>query len=158
MELSAEIRSEPMQPSLLEKNRNMRAGTRHARLGSAAQTGHERAVRAVYLILGIASVALGAIGLFLPILPTVPFMLLAAFLFARSNPAWERRILEHPRFGPPIRAWRERGAIGRGGKVAALLALTASAVGGFVLLDGYWRLVLLGITLVTGSWIATRPS
>jgi uncharacterized protein len=136
----------------------MDAGTQGGALGSATESRHEAVVRAVYLTLGLIAVALGVIGIFLPVLPTVPFMLLAAFMFARSNPAWERRILEHPRFGPPIRAWRERGAIGRGGKVAALLALTASAAGGFVLLEGVWRFVPLGVALVTGSWIATRPS
>jgi uncharacterized protein len=115
-------------------------------------------MRTVFLALGILSVTLGTIGLFLPIVPTVPFMLLAAFLFARSNPAWERRILEHPRFGPPIRAWRERGAIARGGKLAALVGLAASAALGFWLLVPPWRYVPLGVALICGAWIATRPS
>lgn len=115
-------------------------------------------MRTVYLILGLVAVALGIVGIFLPILPTVPFMLLAAFLFARSNPAWERRILQHPRFGPPIRDWRERGAIGRRAKAAALAALAASAGLGLWLLDEPWRWLPLAVALVTGSWIATRPS
>jgi uncharacterized protein len=114
-------------------------------------------VRTLYLILGLIAVALGVVGLFLPIVPTVPFMLLAAFLFARSNPAWERRILEHPRFGPPIRAWRERGAIGRGAKVAAILALSASAGLGLWLLPEPWRWAPLGVAVICGAWIATRP-
>ena len=114
-------------------------------------------MRAIHLVLGLVSVAAGIIGIFLPVLPTVPFMLLAAFFFARSNPAWERRILEHPRFGPPIRAWRDRGAIGRRAKVAALLALAGSAAGGLWLIDGVWRFVPLAIAMVSGSWIATRP-
>jgi uncharacterized membrane protein YbaN (DUF454 family) len=114
-------------------------------------------VRTLFLVLGLLSVALGIIGIFLPILPTVPFMLLAAFFFARSNPAWERRILDHPRFGPPIVAWRERGAIGRRAKGAALLALAASATFGLLMVDGPWRWLPLAIALTTGSWIATRP-
>jgi hypothetical protein len=115
-------------------------------------------VRTIYLVLGLVAVAAGIIGIFLPILPTVPFMLLAAFFFARSNPAWERRILDHPNFGPPIRAWRERGAIGRRAKVAAVLALGVSAAGGLWLLPEPWRWVPLGVAVVTGTWIATRPS
>jgi uncharacterized protein len=115
-------------------------------------------VRAVYLILGLAAVALGVVGIFLPILPTVPFMLLAAFFFARSNPVWERRILEHPRFGPPILAWRERGAIGRGAKIAAVIALAGSAGLGLWLLLEPWRYVPLGVAVICGSWISTRPS
>lgn len=114
-------------------------------------------MRVLYLTLGLTSVALGVIGIFLPILPTVPFMLLAAFFFARSNPVWEQRILEHPRFGPPIRAWRERGAIGRTAKVAALVALGVSAAGGLFLLNEPWRYAPLLIAVICGSWIATRP-
>ncbi len=115
------------------------------------------AMRLAFLSLGVIAVALGVIGIFLPILPTVPFMLLAAFCFARSNPEWERRILEHRQFGPPIRAWRERGAIGRPAKVAAVIGLGGSAVMGLVLLDAPWRFVPLAIALVTASWIVTRP-
>lgn len=114
-------------------------------------------MRTLYLVLGLVAVALGVIGVFVPMLPTVPFMLLAAFLFARSNPAWERRILDHPRFGPPVLAWRERRAIGRRAKVASLLALTASAGLGVWLIDGPWRWLPLGVAIVTGAWIATRP-
>jgi len=136
----------------------METPTRLAWLGSDAQTGHGAEVKAVYRTLGIIAVVLGVIGIIVPILPTVPFMLLAAFLFARSNPAWERRILEHRRFGPPIRAWRERRAIGRRAKVASLLALTASAGIGVLAIEGPWRWLPLGIAVVTGAWIATRPN
>lgn len=114
-------------------------------------------MRLAYLSVGILAIGLGVIGIFLPILPTVPFMLLAAFCFARSNPEWERRILDHPRFGPPVRAWRERGAIGRKGKIAAVLGLSGSAAMGLLLLDGPWRFAPLAIAIVCGAWIVTRP-
>ena len=107
---------------------------------------------------GMLAVAAGVVGLFLPIMPTVPFMLLAAFCFARSNPEWERRLLEHPRFGPPIRAWRERGAIGRHGKIGATLGLSGSAVIGLLFLPEPWRYLPLGISIVCGAWILSRPS
>ena len=70
-------------------------------------------MRPLYLAGGIISVSLGIIGAFLPVLPTVPFLLLAVFCFARSNPAWEKRILDHPTYGPQIADWRERRAISR---------------------------------------------
>ena len=113
--------------------------------------------RLLYLCLGFASVALGTAGIFLPLLPTVPFMLLAAFFFARSSPRLEARILDHPRFGPHVRAWRERGAISRAGKRAALAAFAFSAVLGLVLLPFPWLLVPAVAGLIGGSWIATRP-
>ena len=114
-------------------------------------------MRTLYLLSGLLAVALGVVGIFVPVLPTVPFMLLAAFCFARSNPAWERRILEHPRFGPPVRAWRERGAIGRPAKIAAVLALAASAGIGLWLLPEPWRWLPLAVAVICGAWIATRP-
>lgn len=113
--------------------------------------------RLLYLGLGLASVALGALGVVLPLLPTVPFMLLAAFFFARSSPRLEAWIVEHPRFGPHIRAWRERGAISPAGKRAALAAFAFSALIGLVLLPFPWLLVPAAAALAGGSWIATRP-
>jgi len=116
------------------------------------------AVRHLYLFGGIASVVIGAIGIFLPLLPTVPFMLLAAFFFARSNPAWEAKLLADPRFGPHIRAWREHGAISKRGKIMGIGSLCISAAGGLFLLHDHWRYIPLGVAIICGSWIATRPS
>jgi uncharacterized membrane protein YbaN (DUF454 family) len=115
-------------------------------------------VRYAYLVVGIAAVLLGAVGAFLPLLPTVPFLILAAFCFARSNPVWERRLLEHPRFGPHISAWRKRGAISLRAKLLALGMLGASAASGLVLLAAPWCYVPVGVAVVTGSWLWTRPS
>lgn len=113
--------------------------------------------RSLYLAAGLVCVALGAVGVVLPVLPTVPFLLLAAFCFARSNPAWEARLLAHPRYGPPLREWRERRAISRRGKRGALAAMAASvAVTGFT--AGWpWVLIPLGVMATTGTWIWTRP-
>lgn len=113
--------------------------------------------RLLYLGLGFTSVCLGALGVVLPLLPTVPFMLLAAFFFARSSPRLEAWIVEHPRFGPHVRAWRERGAIGRAGKRAALVAFAVSAIVGVVLLPFPWQLAPIAAALAGGGWIATRP-
>lgn len=106
---------------------------------------------------GLVAAALGIIGMVLPVMPTVPFMLLAAFCFARSNPAWEQRLLADPRFGPAIRAWRERRAIGRRAKAAALLGLAGSAVMGMLLVAPPWGFVPLGVALLVGPWLLTRP-
>ena len=89
--------------------------------------------------------------------PPSPFYILAAFFFGKSNPAWERRLLEHRTVGPHIRAWRERGAIGRRGKIAALAMLGASAAIGLFALPMPWALVPAVVAIVCGGWIATRP-
>ena len=76
----------------------------------------------LYLCAGLLAVALGTVGIVLPLLPTVPFMILAAYCFARSSPALEARLLNHPKFGPHLFAWREKGAISRRGKWSATIA------------------------------------
>lgn len=118
----------------------------------------DRRVRLVCQFSGLAALHLAVIGIVLPVLPTVPFLLLAAFLFARSNPEWERRIVEHPHFGPPVRAWRERGAIGTKSKRAAVLALAASGLAGLVVLEMPLSLLPLAAALIAGTWIVSRPS
>jgi uncharacterized membrane protein YbaN (DUF454 family) len=113
--------------------------------------------RQLYLAGGIACVGLGVIGVLLPIMPTVPFLLLAAFCFARSHPVWEQRLLDHPRYGPSLRDWRERQAISRRAKISAVVAMTAGV--GFTWLTVGWPWVLISIAVLTicGTWIWTRP-
>lgn len=112
--------------------------------------------RHLYLAGGLISVALGAVGAFIPVLPTVPFLLLAAFCFARSNPEWEARLLAHPRWGPSIRDWRERRAISRKAKLAALATLALSAAVAALTLSGVWLAMALVPITIAGTWIATR--
>lgn len=110
----------------------------------------------LYLAGGLASVALGTVGTFVPLLPTVPFLLLAVFCFARSNPAWEARLLSHPRWGPALHDWRERRAISRKGKQAALVTLATSAAVAWFSLSGLWVAAALVPVAAAGIWIATR--
>jgi uncharacterized membrane protein YbaN (DUF454 family) len=83
-------------------------------------------MRAVFFTLGWVSVGLGLVGMALPLLPTVPFLLLAAVCFARSSPAAHDWLTTHPRLGPPIADWRSHGAIRRPVKRMALGAMLAS--------------------------------
>jgi uncharacterized membrane protein YbaN (DUF454 family) len=113
--------------------------------------------RLFYLLLGLASLALGTAGAFLPLLPTVPFVLLAAFCFARSSPALERRLLENRQFGPHIRAWREHRAVSRSGKRAAWIAFGVSAAIALIFAPLPWSLIPLVAAVVGSTWIARLP-
>ena len=82
--------------------------------------------RTLYLVLGWFFVALGIVGAFLPLLPTTPFLLLAIWFFARSSPKMEAWLFNHPRFGPPLRDWRDERAIPRRAKIMAVSLIAAS--------------------------------
>ena len=107
---------------------------------------------------GLLSLATGAVGVFLPLLPTVPFVILAAFCFARGNPVWEARLLAHPRFGPHIAAWRTKGAISRKGKVAASIAFAVSTLLSLIFAPWPWLLATPIAALFCLPWLWTRPA
>ena len=112
----------------------------------------------LWRLLAVVSLLLGLVGAFLPVLPTVPFVLLAAWAASRGWPELEAWLLRHPRFGPPIRDWRERGAVSRRAK---RLAVTAMAASGLLLAvipvhPGVRAAVWL-VLLVTAAWLWRRP-
>lgn len=113
-------------------------------------------MRMLYRVLGYIAVALGAIGAFLPIMPTVPFLLLAVYFFARSSPELEQKILDHPHWGPQVLDWRERRAISRRAKTMAIGAMATGAVVTYFTLGPPWYWVSVAILVIAGSWIATR--
>ncbi len=114
-------------------------------------------MRSFYLFSGLFFVGLGIFGLALPILPTVPFLILAAWCFGKSNPAFERKLLQHPRYGKPIRDWREKGAISKVGKIAATFAFATSCLLAFVLAPMPWPLLPLTISVAALAFIWSRP-
>ncbi len=80
--------------------------------------------RGIWHAFGWLAVLLALIGVALPVIPTVPFLLVAAWAFARSSPELRQRILNHPKYGPPVRAWQERGVVGTKAKLWSLGAMT----------------------------------
>ncbi len=83
-------------------------------------------MRALWFTAGLISVALGAIGAFLPLLPTVPFILLAAVCFSRSSTKAHDWLLQHRLFGPSLRDWEKNGAIRPSVKRKAVFAIAIS--------------------------------
>lgn len=83
-------------------------------------------MRYIWLIFGWAALALGVLGAFLPLLPTVPFLLLAAFCFSKGSEELHDWLVNHRKFGPPIQAWRLHGAIAIRMKLMAMAFILAS--------------------------------
>ena len=84
-----------------------------------------RAARIAWLIVGLLALALGALGIALPLLPTTPFVLLAAFAFAQSSEKLHQWLLDHNVFGPLIENWRRHGAISRRAKAVSVISMAA---------------------------------
>lgn len=117
-------------------------------------------MRLIYIAIGCIAVALGVIGIFLPLLPTTPFLLAAAWAFAKSSPRLEAWLTYHPRLGPPLRDWRERGAIPARAKLIAIAAMAASLA--YVLLvpsiPAYGKIGAALVLACCATFILTRPS
>lgn len=115
-----------------------------------------RGLRLVLVSAGLVCVGLGAIGVVTPVLPTTPFLLVAAACFARASPRFYQRLLANPTFGPLIRDWREQRAIPRRAKRTAI-ALIVVTIGSSALffVEPWWGDVLLvatGAVLCTWLW------
>lgn len=110
-----------------------------ANIGNKSLKNYFYGVKTCYLILGWCAMGLALAGIFLPLLPTTPFLLAAAWAFYRSSPALYRRLMEHPRLGPYIRNFREHRAIPLHVKVwsVGLIWLTILYCV-FRVVDGWW--------------------
>lgn len=118
-----------------------------------------RAARFGYLVLGLLCVGLGIIGAFLPVMPTTVFMLIAVWAFSKSSARLERWLLEHPRFGPRIREWREHHTIPLPIKLTAWGSMAASLT--VMIVAGAAPIALIGagsVMLIGAVYIASRPS
>ena len=115
-------------------------------------------MRLLWTIAGWGAFGLGLLGVFLPLLPTVPFMILAAFCFARGSERFHDWLVNHPRFGPAIQDWRAHGAISRRGKVFAVGGI-AMAFGMSLLLGVKTSVLIIQAVVLcaVAVFILTRP-
>ncbi len=112
----------------------------------------------LWRLCALIGVALGVIGLALPVMPTVPFLIFAAWAASKSSPELERRLVEHPYYGPQIRAWREHGAVPRRAKWYATIGMTGSAVLiQFMPIPQWTQLGVPLVMLCVAVWLWLRP-
>ncbi|MEO8530907.1 MAG: YbaN family protein [Deltaproteobacteria bacterium] len=115
--------------------------------------------RIIWFIFGSLALVLGAIGVVLPVLPTTPFVILAAFCFGKGSPRVERWLMETRLFGPMIKDWRAHGAIKLKYKIMG--AVLMGAVFLMSLATGVKTRVLIVqavCMLGASAYVWTRPS
>ena len=108
---------------------------------------------------GLASLALGAVGIFVPLLPTTPLVLVAAFCFANSSERLHQWLLDHNVFGPLIDNWRRYGAISRNAKIMSIVSMIAILVISWLLDVEAWIIAVQAVVLgCSATFILTRPT
>jgi uncharacterized membrane protein YbaN (DUF454 family) len=117
-------------------------------------------VRGALIVCGTIAVALGVIGVFLPVLPTTPFLLVAAACYARASPSLYRRIAHSKTFGPSIREWRRHRSIPWRTKLFAIVLMSVSILttATFFVRPWWGKAALLAVGLATALWLYRIPS
>jgi uncharacterized membrane protein YbaN (DUF454 family) len=114
---------------------------------------------ALWLALGWLSLGLGILGLLLPLLPTTPFVLLAAWCFAKGSPRWHSWLLASPYLGPQLRLWQEHRGIAPRVKNRAILIFVLGFGASLLLMPVEWpaRLALLALGLALLVFLLRLP-
>ncbi|KMV30663.1 YbaN family protein [Photobacterium swingsii] len=114
--------------------------------------------RFILLTVGWCCVALGVLGIFLPLLPTTPFLLLASACFMRGSPRLNTWLTNHPTFGPILYNWHQHGAITRKIKRRANIMIVVSFAFSIAVVPLAWHkimLIVIGVTLLV--WFNRLP-
>ncbi|MFO6421994.1 YbaN family protein [Motilimonas sp. KMU-193] len=110
--------------------------------------------RPFYFVCGCLAFLLGLIGIPLPVLPTTPFILLAAFCFAKSSERFHQALLNHPWFGPMIRDWQAKRAIAKKTKQRALVLMSLAFAISIYIVPLIWiKALLLVCFLCLFTWM-----
>lgn len=113
----------------------------------------------LWAVMGLIALGFGLFGILLPLLPTTPFLLVAAFCFARSSPRLHNWLLEHPTFGILISDWQQYGVIRRTSKIIAVVMMAATCFASWLFHVSAWVLVIQAAALTcVALFILTRPS
>lgn len=116
-------------------------------------------IRRAWQGFAVVCVGLGGLGAVLPLVPTTPFLLLAAWAASRSSPELHDWLYQHPRYGPVLRDWRDHRALRPRVKRLALLLITASWLIMMMTVDSNpIRLLASVVMLTVAVFLATRPA
>lgn len=117
-------------------------------------------LRWLLIVAGILATALGIVGAFLPVLPTTPFLLVAAACFARASPKLDRMLTGSKTFGPTILEWRVHRSIPWRTKLVAIgLMSVMIALSATLFVHPWWaKALLVAVGLATGAWLWSIPS
>jgi uncharacterized membrane protein YbaN (DUF454 family) len=116
--------------------------------------------RILLLALGWFFVGVGAIGLFLPVLPTTPFLLISLWAFSQSSERFHDWLYNHKVFGPPLQNWSKHGVIPLRAKLVAVgtMAVSATLVITFSSVPWYGLVAMLALMGFGAGFVLTRPS
>ncbi len=117
-------------------------------------------LRGILLTVGFLSIALGVLGIFLPVLPTTPFLLLAAACFIRTSPRFYDWLVKHPKLGKYVIYYLDGKGIPKKAKVYTLVVLWSTMfITAFVLLDStIVRVILPSVGLLVSIYILRQPT
>lgn len=121
-------------------------------------TDPDNLTRTIWFAVGMLSLLLAFAGVFLPLLPTTPFLLVSVYAFARSSPGMHHWLMSHRKFGPLIRDWQQHRAIDRRTKRIALFVILVTAFIGAISDIPFWMFCLqVAVLAMAAFFIVTRP-
>lgn len=137
--------------SLFDTQRYIFFGFDHCNL---LKKSYFRGVKFIIIVIGLLSLVLGVIGIFVPLLPTTPFLLLSASLFVRSSPALYEWLISNRYLGKYIRNYRENRSIPMRGKITSVVLLWLSIGYCFfcIVHEEVWIRVILVVIAIATSW------
>ena len=115
--------------------------------------------RAIWFAVGGGALAIGALGVVLPVLPTTPFLIVAAFAFGRCSPRLATRLETSRTFGPMIADWRRQGAIAPRFKALSIVMMAGVFAASIVAVLSVGALIVQAVCLtVSAAFILSRPN
>jgi uncharacterized membrane protein YbaN (DUF454 family) len=125
---------------------------------TAQPIGRPRWQRLLWALAGALALVSGIVGIFVPLLPTTPFVLLAAFCFSRGSARCEAWLLQHPRLGPIVRDWRANRAVPLRAKQLATVMMAVGSVWAAFALPPHWAWLPALLCSAVAVWLWRLPT